>query len=93
MRNVTFLRFPRSSKKSVREHQFAGRAVLPGDGVPGLDFVCGDLDVAPFHGSVEVGALPVFYFVLNSILFWQKKKQSGAGLGRFPEGKKRAHGH
>jgi hypothetical protein len=40
----------------VREHQFAGRAVLPGDGVPGLHLVGGDLDVAPFHGAVVVGA-------------------------------------
>ena len=81
MRNVTFLRFPRSSRKSVREHQFAGRAVLPGDGVPGLHLVFGDLDVASFHGAVVVGARAGFGLHMKWYTIFWKQKGIGSRIG------------
>jgi hypothetical protein len=56
--------------------------------VPDLDFGVGDLDVATFHIALIVQALAVLGFQVRKYTILAKKKETMAGLGRFPEAEK-----
>ena len=59
---------------SVRQHHLADRAVLPGNGVPSLDFVVRGPDMAAVHSPMTVRTLTAFgLHTISYTIFWEEK--------------------
>jgi hypothetical protein len=70
--------FLRSSERSVRQHHFTDRAVLPGDGVPPLNLVVRGPDMTAVHSVVIVQTLAAFGLHIKSYTIFQEEKGFGA---------------